>query len=104
MAADHHQCNIDMYDNNDCTIGKQLADTLAELHIAYYELQSHGVNEVTTWQLCRAAALHFTLIDQVHSLPFITTEYPQDKLICVQYLSNENNVFYILTNPNIEST
>ena len=22
VAADHHQCNIDMYDNNDCTIGK----------------------------------------------------------------------------------
>ena len=39
VADDHNQSNIDMYNSNDCTIGKQLTKTLTELHIAYYELK-----------------------------------------------------------------
>ena len=93
-----------MYDGSDFTVGDQLTDSLAGLYIAYHELKSYGVNESATWQLCQAAALHFTLINHVHSLPYITQEYAHEKLLQIQYLSYEDNVFQIITNPSIQNT
>ena len=103
ISNDHHEHNPDMYNHNDITVGDQLTDSLIDIHQAWSDLKLYGVHEDATRQLCQSAAKHFKLLYHVHSLPYIAWEYAYEKLLLIQHLSNEDNVFEIVTTPMIRN-
>ena len=83
------------------TIRDQLTDSLCDLHQVWSTLELCGVCENAIRQLCHVAANHFKLVYQIHSLPYITRDYAHEKLFLINHVSTKENIFNIITTPNM---